>query len=208
MGKIFELADSARIDKQLLDAEAAVPCSAGLAVAGKGLYAWWDPSGSLKDFLPADCPSFDWKRSIYVGKSEGPIGARFERNHLGSTRHSSLRRSLAALLYAHLNLLPGITTVGTGKVTMRQDEEDRLTESMLANLRVTWVELAFSPKQLEKAIIRDTSPLLNYTHASRSPYRQSIHGARKDLRAAARLLQDGQPLLRPSLPSQSGNGFV
>lgn len=185
MGKIFELADTALIEKQLLDAEAAVPCRAALDVAGRGLYAWWDPSGSLKDFLPADCPSFDWKLSIYVGKSEGPIGKRFERNHLANTRYSSIRRSLSALLYAHLDLLPGITPVGKGKVTMRQEEEDRLTESMLANLRVTWVELAFSPLQLEKAIIRKTSPLLNYTYANQSPYRRSIHQARKEAWAAA-----------------------
>lgn len=193
MEKIFELADAALIEKQLLDAEAAVPCSAALEVAGKGLYAWWDAtSGSFDDFLPADCPRFDWKLPIYVGKSEGPICTRFERNHLASTRYSSIRRSLAALLYGQIGVLPGIEPVGKGKVTMRQEEENRLTEWMLANLRVTWVELAFSPSQLEKAIIRKTSPLLNYTHASSSPYRKSIYDARKDMCAAARLFQDGR----------------
>lgn len=188
MGKIFELADSECIETQLLSAEATVPCSAVLAVANQGLYACWNPSGSLKDFLPAKCPPFDWNLSVYVGKSEGPIGTRFARNHLASTRYSSIRRSLAALLYVHLDLLPGITAVGKGKVTMRQEEEDRLTAWMLANLRVTWVELAFSPSQCEKAIIRDTSPLLNYTHASKSPYRNLIHQLRHELCSEANTL--------------------
>lgn len=187
MEEIFELADSERIEKQLLAAEAAVPCNAGLAVTGKGLYAWWDRNGSLSNFLPQDCPRFDWNLPVYIGKAEVSIGTRFGTDHLASTRYSSIRRSLASLLYSHLKLLPGITPVGKGKLTMRQGEEDRLTEWMLANLRVTWVELAFGPSQLEKAIIRETSPLLNYVHASNSPYRQFIHVSRKKMVAAARL---------------------
>lgn len=149
-----------------------------LAATKSGVYAWWDAAGVLDRFRPAECPEFDWRFPVYVGKAQRSIGARFEKMHLAETRQSSLRRSLAGLLYQELDLLPGVTAVGDGKMVVAPAEEERLTWWMLQNLTVTWVQLGHAPGPIEKEVICNLSPLLNDLHAMNSPYRVSVRRAR------------------------------
>lgn len=152
-----------------------------LSVTTPGVYAWWDSAGVLDPFRPEGCPEFDWRLPVYIGKAERSIGARFQRMHLMETRQSSIRRSLAGLLYRELDLLPGVTSVGQGKLVLAEAQELQLTGWMVSNLTVAWVELEHNPGAAEKRIICSLSPFLNDLHARNSPYRRPVRRARKVL---------------------------
>ena len=177
----------------LLRAEPVAPLGA-VSVAKPGIYAWWDLAGALDLFRPEGCPPYDWSRPVYVGKANRSIGGRFEHMHIAVTRRSSLRRSLASLLWQELDLLPGVTNAGSGKMILAPKEEERLTTWMLENLTVTWVQLSTSPAPIEKELICDLSPLLNDTYAVKSPYRLSIRLARAKLCDMAEPVHSDRPV--------------
>ncbi|MFF2348081.1 GIY-YIG nuclease family protein [Pseudarthrobacter sp. NPDC058119] len=162
-------------------------------ICSTGLYAWWDPAGCLSRFWPVNLPIVDFKEPLYVGDAPSGIATRILEMHLKTTRYSGLRRSLAALLLHELDLLPGITSVGKGKVIIEEAREQRLTDWMVQNLRLTWVVTTDSTA-LEKLIIADQCPPLNYKHATNSRYRKAMKAARAELcRAAARGPSDPLP---------------
>lgn len=92
---------------------------------------------------------------------------------LKTTRHSGLRRSLAALLVHELDLLPGTTGVGKGRVVVDELGEARITGWMVENLGLTWV-LTANSTALEKLIIADLCPPLNDTYPTKSRYRKAV----------------------------------
>lgn len=155
-------------------------------ISCSGLYAWWDKAGALSRFWPYNFPIVDLNEPIYVGDAPSGLASRIIEMHLKTTRYSGLRRSLAALLLHELDLLPGITSVGKGKVILDEIRERRLTDWMVENLGLTWV-VTTNSTALEKLIIADECPPLNYKHATNSRYREAMKAARAKLcRAAAR----------------------
>lgn len=67
---------------------------------------------------------------------------------------------------------------------MDELHEQRLTNWMLQNLRLTWVVTGNS-SAFEKLIIADLCPPLNYEHATKSPYRQAMKSKRAELCSAS-----------------------
>lgn len=118
---------------QLLNASPDCPTKA-VGVSQNAIYAWWDLSRALSGFWPSDFPPADIQRPLYVGDAPSGLEARISDMHLATTRMSGLRPSLAALLVRELDLLPGITAVGGGKVIMDDLREGRLTSWMVQNL--------------------------------------------------------------------------
>lgn len=169
----------------LLTATPTPPADLG-RVAQTGLYAWWDLAGTLAPRFPIGFPDVDARRPLYIGLAERQtLGARGLLMHLKTTRMSTLRRSLAALLWKELDLLPGITDRGAGKFSIAPAQEQHLTEWMLTNLRVTWVTHD-SPGTVEKPIIFDVLPPFNDRFAHHGGYYKAMSDLRNALRQAAR----------------------
>lgn len=185
--------DWEKVRDQLLHASPACPIRA-VGVSQNAIYAWWDLSGALSGFWPSDFPPVDTQRPLYVGDAPSGLEARISDMHLATTRMSGLRRSLAALLVRELDLLPGITAVGRGKVIMDDLREERLTCWMVQNLGLTWV-LTDDSSAIEKLVIADLCSPLNDKHATKSKYRKSMRIVRKELcRAATRDVPSGGPV--------------
>jgi hypothetical protein len=178
---------------EALRAGAPVDPREAAGIAPTGLYAWWDHAGALSRFWPLNFPVVDPNEPLYVGDAPSGLASRILEMHLKTTRYSGLRRSLAALLVRELELLPGITSVGKGKLIVDEVCEQRLTDWMVRNLGLTWV-LTTDSTPLEKLIIADACPPLNYKHATNSRYRKAMKTARAELcRAAARGHSDPLP---------------
>jgi len=170
--------DQVAVQAALLSATPVAPRDAA-SICDAALYAWWDLGGKLSRFWPENFPYVDVTTPLYVGDAPSGLGMRVMDMHLKTTRFSGLRRSLAALLVDELDLLPGTTPVGKGKVVLEQDYEDRITSWMVQNLLLTWV-LTPDSTNLEKLVIADLCSPLNYKYARKSPYKKAM----KDLRAS------------------------
>lgn len=157
------------------------------SVPQAGLYAWWDLSGSLTPFYPATFPQVDTSMPLYVGIAKTGIDERGVGMHLESTRVSTVRRTLVALLQDHLELLPGVTVNGKGKFSLAVQYEQRLTAWMLENLRVTWATHEW-PETVERQIIQDLLPPFNDIHAHAGDYWRHMRSLRSDLCRAAALM--------------------
>lgn len=169
----------------LLAATPVPPADLG-QVKQTGLYAWWDLTGSLAPHFPVGFPRVDAGRPLYIGLAERQsLGDRGLLMHLKSTRMSTLRRSLAALLWEELDLLPGVIDKGAGKFTVAPAQEQQLTGWMLANLRVTWVT-HHDPGTVEEQIVRAVLPPLNDRFAHHGGYYKPMSDLRIELRRAAR----------------------
>lgn len=172
-----------KVRDQLLRTTPACPTTAA-GVTQKAVYAWWDPSGALSEFWPGDFPPVDTDRPLYVGDAPSGLEARIQDMHLTTTRMSGLRRSLAALLLNELDLRPGTTSVGKGKVVMDDVRELCLTSWMIQNLRLSWA-LTDDSSDVEKWIIADLCSPLNDRYAMKSKYRALMRIVRRDLCSAA-----------------------
>ena len=149
-----------------------------------GVYAWWDLEGALAAHYPDDFPAVRPKRPLYIGLAERQsLASRGLKMHLKRTRVSGLRRSLSALLRDELDLAAGVQPARGGMFGLAKDLEPRLTEWMLAHLLVTWVAHD-APGEVEREIISDELPPLNYDHATHGPYAARMRVLRADLRAA------------------------
>ncbi|WP_448812135.1 GIY-YIG nuclease family protein [Agromyces bauzanensis] len=156
-------------------------------ISAPGVYAWW---GSLQ--YPAGFPAVDATLPLYVGiAARQTLGERARRNHLGSTRKSGLRRSLAAMLADELDLREAVVARPKGKFLLDAAAEARLTDWMGSHLQVTWVT-APDPEEWERAIIGELLPVLNHDYAAGSPYRRIVAGLRADLRAGAGQIDAGE----------------
>jgi hypothetical protein len=170
----------------LLDAEHLSP-TALVGITSPGLYSWWDDARRIP--WPEGFPRVDHERPAYVGiAASQSLGTRFEKNHLGRTRGSGLRRSLAGLLVEELHLEPHLKLNDASrpsKFTLDEEGEARLTAWMLEYLRVTWVKMA-NPGRAEEALVASLLPPLNDSHATRSPYRASMRAVRQRAALSAR----------------------
>lgn len=148
-----------------------------------GLYAWWDPSGGVP--FPTGFPPVDQSRPLYIGLAKkGTLAARGLGMHLKTTRMSTLRRSLSALLRDELDLLADVRPAAAGKYGLAQPSEDRLTAWILDHLQVTWVEHP-APQLVERDVVRAEAPPLNYDFATAGPYAKPLQLIRAQLRSDA-----------------------
>lgn len=166
----------------LLDAPPQPPMALG-AEPSTGIYAWWDLGGALADQYPADFPSVDAARPLYIGIAERQgLAARGLKMHLKRTRMSGLRRSLAALLRDELGLSSQVVAARGGMFGLTPAGDTALTDWMLRHLRVTWIAHP-EPSAVERSIVEAELPPLNYDHATHGPYAAEMRALRAELRA-------------------------
>ena len=162
-----------------------VPARGAASVHGTGLYAWYDSENALAEFYPEGFAHVDQTRPLYVGLAQkDSLSSRIVGTHMVTTRRSTLRRSLVALLTESLDLAPGVVPFPKGKYGLEAAFEDRLTNWMADRLQVTWIEHP-RPGEVESAVVGNLCPPLNDIYASGSPYRVAMRSLRSDVRARA-----------------------
>ena len=134
---------------------------------------------------------------LYIGKAEGSLRARLERKHFagGGTAHSTLRRTLAALLVDRLDLEP-VAVASAGRFSLTPESGEQLTTWMRRHLavRVWQTPAGFAEVTplggIEKPVIDAHTPPLNLTYGGTSPeaqlLRQRIRKARTGLAEQAK----------------------
>jgi hypothetical protein len=148
-------------------------------VEAPGIYAWWDQRDTLGGFWPEGFPAVDTARPLYVGIAKTNLKVRGADMHLKSTRVSTIRRSLTALLHGELGLLPGATPDPRRRTKYRltPQNEVNLTRWIESHLTVTWVMMD-DPGAIEKTVVGDLLSPLNDEFAHHGPYWQPMSRAR------------------------------
>lgn len=146
--------------------------------ATPGLYGWWASPDVLPTLLGPPHPSIPNLRLLYVGIAT-KLRSRLGSNHLGRTGSSTLRRTLAGLLLDDEQY----RTRWTDRVVLVDDDERRLTDWMVAHLRVSWCEHP-TPRDVEESIIHVLRPPLNVDHAT-GPVLELVKAARRHYYASA-----------------------
>lgn len=166
-----------------------LPAALDSTPAVRGLYGVFVDAPGLAELGLA---RHDATRPAYVGKSESSLLSRDIGTHFSTERtgHSTLRRSLGALLHEQLGLVP-VHRPGRGhssNYAFAADGDERLTRWMVEHVSLaTWPSPSPSPlHDVEREVICRLDPPLNLTHVS-VPWKHL-----KDRRAAmaAQVLQD------------------
>lgn len=153
--------------------------------AAHGIYAWWLVNTAALPEVPTAPHPSELLGLLYVGigpasaRSKRTLRARF-RDHTSDTGRSTLRRTLAALLYEHERWRP----YWTDRPLLTDLDNDALTSWQAANLRVQWFRMA-EPWTVEAAVIRAMRPPLNRAHNQAHPFYEQVGAARKRFREAA-----------------------
>jgi hypothetical protein len=162
----------------------------------RGVYAFFLVKGSLA--IGQRVFAANSGTPLYIGKTESSQKARDAGQHLcdEGTGSSTLRRSLGAILLAHLRLKPGARsdseTTGRRFTNYKFDPagEERLTKWMNDHLSLAFCELPklTTPelRTYEERLIRSTAPPLNILHNLGSPFYVDLRLARKRCVALAR----------------------
>ncbi len=156
-------------------------------------------------FLRKGCLSVRGQKSaagngalLYLGKTESSQKVRDAGQHLadGGTGHSTLRRSLGALLREQLNLKPqprSDSETSTRRFTNFKFDaagEERLTAWMKNHLSLGFCELTeltiTELRACEKGLIKPAKPALNIVHNPEGPYRAELKSARGECVRLAR----------------------
>lgn len=152
-----------------------------------GLYAWWSDPGALPGIAGPRHPTGE-RELLYVGlaRSRSTSGAtlrsRVVGNHIrGTTGQSTLRRSLASLLFER----EGWRSTFTDRPLLVPDDERRLDAWMQDHLGLTWA-VHEEPWTVEAAVIGELAPPLNQSANSAHPLHRHVREARRRWRAAAR----------------------
>ncbi len=136
--------------------------------AEPGLYAWW----SLPEALP----------EIRGPSSRATLRSRVVGNHIrGTTGQSTLRRSLASLLFDR----EGWRSHFTDRPLLHPGDELRLDEWMQEQLALTWA-VHEQPWTMEAQVIAELTPPLNQSANSAHPLYGLVREARRRWRTAAR----------------------
>lgn len=155
--------------------------------AEPGLYAWWSLPSALPGITGPRHP--DGKHElVYVGiarsgaTSRATLRSRVIGNHVnGTTGQSTLRRSLASLLYER----EGWRSRFSDRPLLAADDERRLNDWMQENLALTWA-LHEQPWTVEAQVIAELTPPLNQSANSAHPLYRHVREARRRWRRAAR----------------------
>ena len=151
-----------------------------------GLYAWWDLRGALTTFWPKGFPDVATSRPLYVGIARTTLAVRGSEMHLKTTRMSTLRRSLVALLVDELELLDQIVPGPGQKFGLTAEGDSLLSFWMGNNLNLTWHETQ-EPGTHERLIVGDLMPPLNDVFAHDGPYWVAMRELRASVRASIAL---------------------
>lgn len=160
--------------------------------------AWCHSGGtrSLRVVVHAGCPAGDHRalasdgvhQLVYVGiarsapPSRATLRSRVVGNHIrGTTGQSTLRRSLASLLYEQ----EGWRSRFTDRPLLVADAEGRLNDWMQKHLAVSWAVIA-EPWTVEDHVISELTPPLNQSANSAHPLYRHVREARARWRTAAR----------------------
>jgi hypothetical protein len=167
--------DVVRVD-QALDAVPAEP----------GLYAWWSLPGVLPGITGTAHPDGEHEL-VYVGiarsgpSSRATLRSRVVGNHIrGTTGQSTLRRSLASLLYER----EGWQSRFTDRPLLVPDDEVQLNAWMREHLALTWA-VHEQPWTVEAQVIAEFMPPLNQSANSAHPLYGHVREARRRWRTAA-----------------------
>ena len=132
---------------------------------------------------------------IYIGKTKQSAQKRILNTHFktGRTGSSTLRRSIGAILREQLDLQPtqrGSTHSGMRDFTFTMESEKSLTEWMINNLSVSFVEYDFGKRllnRLENEIIYILNPVLNIANNPNNKNIYMIKDLRRKCREIARI---------------------
>jgi hypothetical protein len=168
-----------------------------------GLYTFWPKNTrALEDLRLADSAGHESlaARVLYLGKAEDSIRVRVANTHLkpGKTGHSTVRRTLAALL----GLRPIPRPSGIAKPTRSQlmqatanfgieaADEEHLTTWMLANLELRTAASGWRPLEtLERKVGAALKPPLDQERSPMwgpNPWRAMVTDARQSMRDSLR----------------------
>ena len=155
--------------------------------AAPGLYAWWASPGALPGITGPRHPDGEHEL-LYVGiarsgpSSRATLRSRVMGNHVGGTTgQSTLRRSLASLLYEQ----EGWRSRFTDRPLLLADGEARLNDWMQEHLALIWA-LHEEPWTVEAQVIAGLTPPLNQSANSSHPLYRHVRQARQQWRTAAR----------------------
>ncbi|PPH83921.1 GIY-YIG nuclease family protein [Rathayibacter sp. AY1D9] len=165
----------------LLGAVPAVP-DALRDLRSPSIYAWWDLDGAPTQFWPTGFPDVVTSRPLYVGIARTTLAVRGGGMHLKTTRISTLRRSLVALLVDELELRDQIVPGPGQKFGLTAEGDSLLNFWMGNNLHVTWHDTP-EPGAHERLIVGDLMPPLNDVFAHDGPYWKAMRARHKELRA-------------------------
>jgi hypothetical protein len=152
-------------------------------VTEPGVYAWWDRKGALLSFYPSDFPPVDEQLPLYVGIATTSLAARGAGMHLSTTRMSTLRRNLCALLVDELELTHYVELKPRAKFALAEPAESRLTSWIEEHLELTWAAHV-QPAQVEARVVGSLLPPFNDKWAHGGPYWPHMAAARVRLRTA------------------------
>ncbi|SNR56218.1 hypothetical protein SAMN06272737_112143 [Blastococcus mobilis] len=151
-----------------------------------GVYAWWSLPGALPG-ITGPCHPDGEHELIYVGiarsgpSSVATLRSRVLGNHVrGTTGQSTLRRSLAALLFEQRNWRSRFTD----RPLLVPDDELRLDDWMQQHLALTWA-VHEEPWTMEAQVIAELTPPLNQSANSSHPLYRVVREARRRWRQAA-----------------------
>jgi hypothetical protein len=154
--------------------------------AEPGLYAWWALPGSLPGVTGPPHPQGRYEL-LYVGiarsgpTSRATLRSRVIGNHVGGTTgQSTLRRSLASLLFER----EGWRSRFTDRPLLEPSDEQRLSEWMQQHLALTWA-VHEQPWTAEAQMIAELTPPLNQSANSAHPMYRQVREARRQWRTAA-----------------------
>lgn len=171
----------------LLNPETVGAATTGLP-ANPGLYAWWLADPQKLPQVPLT-PRADGLSLIYLGIAKsGPnansdLRSRVLGKHIrGSLGNSTLRRSLAALLWEEQGWKP---IWPSDRVLLSPEENLKLSQWMAQNLRVAWLPHP-EPWKVEAELISVLQPPLNVMANQSHSFYPVIKAARARLEAAAR----------------------
>jgi hypothetical protein len=166
-----------RLADWLSDPDNAVPCADFPGDADgtwkPGIYAWHGDA-EVEDLLSEALGPVETS-PLYLGRTSGPLSTRILRDHLHNTRSSTLRRSLAAMLWEELDLRRA------GANTIDAVGNARLTEWMLEHLEVSIVPVA-EPSHtavIEADVLRYLDPPLNLVKVPNNPGRTRLRTLRR-----------------------------
>jgi hypothetical protein len=154
--------------------------------AEPGLYAWWSVPGVLPGITGPRHPDGEHEL-IYVGiarsspTSGATLRSRVVGNYIrGTTGQSTLRRTLASLLFEREGWRSGFTD----RPLLLTGDEDRLNEWMREHLALSWA-VHEQPWTVEAAVIAELTQPLNQSANSSHPLYQQVREARRRWRQAA-----------------------
>lgn len=162
--------------------------------ARPGIYAWW-----FKESPPSvpveGAVLWNEMRLLYVGispsssRSKNNLRKRIVRSHFtGNASGSTLRLTLGCLMAERLKLRLRATG-STGRLTFGEGEE-KLTEWMSENARVSWIECA-EPWIVEPKVIRSLYLPLNLKDNGHCAFAAVLSALRSHHKAAARPKRSG-----------------